>query len=59
MSKNESLKKTGPSEDQNFLCSDNPEQNIWNKIEKSSKIGQKKKSLISTFACFFTVIAKI
>ena len=30
----------------------NPGQNIWNKIEKSSKIGQEKKSLISTFACF-------
>ena len=31
----------------------NPGQNIWNKIEKSSKTGQDKKSLISTFACFF------
>ena len=34
-------------------------QNIWNKIEKSSKIGQHKKSLISTFQCFLTVIGKI
>ena len=32
----------------------NPGQNIWNKIEKSSKTGQGKKSLISTFACFLT-----
>ena len=30
----------------------NPGQNIWNKIEKSSKTGQEKKSLKSTFACF-------
>ena len=29
-----------------------PEQNIWNKIEKSRKTGQGKKSLISIFACF-------
>ena len=31
----------------------NPGQNIWNKIEKSSKTGQERKSLISTFECFF------
>ena len=37
----------------------NPGKNIWNKIEKSSKIGQDKKSLISTFACFLTVTAKL
>ena len=37
----------------------NPGQNIWNKIEKSKKIGQDKKSLISTFACFLTAIAKV
>ena len=37
----------------------NPGQNIWNKIEKSSKTGQDKKSLISTFACFLTAIAKV
>ena len=36
-----------------------PGQNIWNKIEKSSKTGQEKKSLISTFACFLTGIAKV
>ena len=34
-------------------------QNIWNKIEKSSKTGQYKKRLISTFQCFLTVITKI
>ena len=34
-------------------------ENIWNKIEKSSKTGQDKKSLISTFACFLTATAKV
>ena len=37
----------------------NPRQNIWNKAEKSSKTGQGKKSLISTFACFLTATAKV
>ena len=37
----------------------NPQQNIWNKTEKSSKTGQDKKSLISTFACFLTATAKV
>ena len=36
----------------------NPMQKIWNKLEKSSKSGQDKKSLISTFACFLTATAK-
>ena len=36
-----------------------PRQNIWNKIEKSNKIGQDKKILISTFVCFITTLAKI
>ena len=35
------------------------EQNTWNKIEKSSKTGKERKSLISTFACFLTAIAKV
>ena len=34
-------------------------QNIWNKIEKPSKIRLDKKSLVSTFACFLTAIAKV
>ena len=48
-----------------FFCSQtfkqtyNPGQNIWSKLEKSSKIGQKKESLITTFACFLTAIAKV
>ena len=37
----------------------NPMQNICNKLEKSSKTGQDKKSLISTFRCFLTATAKI
>ena len=37
----------------------NPGQCVWNKIEKSSKTGQEKKSLISTFAFFLTAIAKV
>ena len=36
----------------------NPGQNIWNKIEKSSKTREEKKSLIFTFA-FFNAIAKV
>ena len=37
----------------------NPGQNTWNKIEKSSKTGQDRKSLISAFACFLTATAKV
>ena len=42
-----------------LFCSDNPGQYIWAKIETSSKIGEDKKSLVSTFACFVTAIAKV
>ena len=44
---------------QNFVCLDNPGPDIWNRLEKSNKTGQEKKSLISTFACFLTVIVKV
>ena len=37
----------------------NPGENILNKVEKFSKIGQYKKSLTSTFVCFLTAIAKL
>ena len=47
ISKNESLKETGPSYDQNFVYSNNLGQNTWNRIEKFDKVGQEKKSLIS------------
>ena len=59
MLKNESSKKTVSSYDQRFVWSDNPGQNISNKIEKSSKTGQDKKSLISTFAYFLTANAQV
>ena len=36
-----------------------PDKSIWNKIEKSSKIGEDKKSVISTFACFLSAMAKV
>ena len=35
----------------------NPGQNIWNKLEESSKIGQEK-SLISTSGCFLTALGE-
>ena len=37
----------------------NPGQNIWKKVEKSSKIGQDYKNLISDFAVFMNAIVKI
>ena len=52
MSKNWSWKGTGPSKYKKFACSDNPGQNIWNKMEE-------KKSLVSVFACFLTAIHKV
>ena len=52
------LKETGQGSDQNFVCSDNPRQDIWNKIEKSSKSGKDKKSWISTSVCFLAVTPK-
>ena len=39
----------------NSLLNYKSRQNIWSKIEKSSKVGQDKKILISTFPCFFNV----
>ena len=40
------------------IASYNPMQNTWNKPGKSSKTGQDKKSMISTFACFLTATAE-
>ena len=37
----------------------NPGQNIWNKMQKSGKPEQEKKSLVSIFACFLIAIAKV
>ena len=36
-----------------------PGQGIWSKMEKSSKVGQDEKSLISTFACFLSATAEV
>ena len=36
-----------------------PGRGIWSGVEKSSKTGQGKKSLISTFVCFLTAAAKV
>ena len=36
-----------------------PGQNIWNKIEKSSEIGQGKNAFISTYAYSVTAITKV
>ena len=45
---------------QNLLAQTySPRQNIWNKMEKSSKTGQEKKSLLSGFACFLTAICEV
>ena len=51
--KNSSLKEIGPNYSQNFFCSHNPGQNIWHKVDKSSKIGQDFKNLLSNFMHFF------
>ena len=52
MAKNSCLKETESSNGQKFVCLDNPGQNIWQKLKKSSKIGQDFKNLLSNFACF-------
>ena len=52
------LKEIWSSSDQKCACSDNPGQNICNKIEKSSKIALDKESLLSTFSFFFAFPAK-
>ena len=59
MSKNWSWKGTGPSKDKKFACSDNPGQNISNKMVYSRKTGQEKETLVSVFACFLTAIRKV
>ena len=48
------MRKTGTSWEQKSVSSDNLGQDVFNEIEKSSKTGQGKKSLISAFACVLT-----
>ena len=55
----EILKETGKSYNQNFVSSDNPIQNIWNKIDKFMKIGQDKKILVSSLVCLLTSLDKV
>ena len=43
MSKIGERRGNGPNWDQKLACSENPEQNIWKKIEYSSKSRQEKK----------------
>ena len=44
---------------QEFVSTDNPMQNKFLKIKKSSKVGQNWKTLISASACFFSITPKI
>ena len=37
----------------------NPAQNIWNKMEESTKTGQDKESLVYILACLFTATATV
>ena len=54
LSKHSSMKDTGLSYCQKFVCSDNPVQNIWHKVKKYDKIGKDFKNITSNFACFLT-----
>ena len=47
------MKDTGPSYSQKFVSSDNPSQNIWNKLKKYSKIRHDFENVTSNFECFF------
>ena len=53
------MKETGPSYGQKFVCSDNPGQNIWQRVKKYSKIGQDLKNVIYNFACFLTAVVNV
>ena len=57
ISKNSSVKETGPSYGQKFVSSDNPSQNIWYKVKKYSKIGQEFKNVISNYLFFLTALS--
>ena len=59
ISKNSSLKETGPSCGLRFVSPDNPSQNIWHKLKKYSKIRQGFKNVISNFAGFLTATVNV
>ena len=44
------FKETGTSYEQRFVTVNNWWQNIWQKVQKSSKTGQGQKTLMSVFA---------
>ena len=46
----------GPSYGQKYVSPGNPNQNIWHKLMKYSKIEQGLKNVISNFAYFLTAI---
>ena len=48
-----------PRYGQKYVSSDNPNQNIWHKLNKYSKIGQDFNNVISNFACFVTPIFNV
>ena len=51
--------RVGSPKDQRIACSENPGQNIWNKMEQSSNAGQEKKSLVSLVACSLSAIRRL
>ena len=59
MSKTWTWKTTQVSCDKKLACFDNLGKNTWNKIVKSDKTGQEKKSFVSIFSSFSTAIAKV
>ena len=59
MSKHGSLKENKLDYDGKFASPDDPRQSIGKKVEKSSKIRQNNKNLISTFAFLLTAIAEV
>ena len=46
------LQTSSNNEHENVQWYYNRRQNIWNKMEKSSKTGQEEKTLVSIFVCF-------
>ena len=58
MSKNPNLKETGLNCGQKYFCSDNPGQNIWHKVKKSSKTRQDLKNLSSNLCVFWQLLSK-
>ena len=58
-SKNSNLKELGRNDKKNLFIEYNLGQNIWNRVNKSSKTGQKQKTLIIASGKFLTVVTKV